>query len=52
MVIHADTSFLVDLLRESRRASAGPATTLLAALASVEIRKHFERVPGLTVRTY
>ncbi|MEO8602772.1 MAG: type II toxin-antitoxin system VapC family toxin [bacterium] len=38
MVIHADTSFLVDLLRESRRDAAGPATSLLAALAGDEIR--------------
>ncbi|MBX3027859.1 type II toxin-antitoxin system VapC family toxin [bacterium] len=37
-MIHADTSFLVDLLRESRRGKAGPATALLASLAGEEVR--------------
>jgi tRNA(fMet)-specific endonuclease VapC len=32
-VIHLDTSFLVDLMREARRASDGPATAKLAELA-------------------
>jgi len=36
-VTHLDTSFLVDLLREARRAEGGPATALLAALADEEL---------------
>lgn len=35
-MIHFDTSFLVDLLREERRAEGGPAHELLAGLASEE----------------
>jgi predicted nucleic acid-binding protein len=37
-VIHLDTSFLVDLLREKRRAGDGPATRTLGDLADVELR--------------
>jgi len=37
-VIHSDTSFLVDLLRENRRDKVGPATALLASLAGEEVR--------------
>jgi predicted nucleic acid-binding protein len=36
-VIHLDTSFLVDLLRESRRGNGGPATALLAGLGDEEL---------------
>lgn len=32
-MIHLDTSFLIDLLRESRRRESGPATAKLAELA-------------------
>lgn len=35
---HLDTSFLVDLLRESGRGRAGPATALLDRLAEEELR--------------
>jgi predicted nucleic acid-binding protein len=37
-VIHADTSFLVDLLRDAARRVRGPATALLEEIASEEIR--------------
>lgn len=37
-MIHADTSFLVDLLREARRGTRGPATRLLGELAGEEVR--------------
>lgn len=37
-MIHADTSFLVDLLREARRGIRGPATGLLDDLESEEVR--------------
>jgi len=37
-VIHLDTSYLVDVLRERRRGDQGPATRRLAELADVEIR--------------
>jgi len=37
-VIHADTSFIVDLLRETTRGTQGPALMLLADLARVEVR--------------
>jgi predicted nucleic acid-binding protein len=37
-VIHADTSFLVDLLREATRGIQGPATTLLDSMQREEIR--------------
>jgi predicted nucleic acid-binding protein len=37
-VIHADTSFLVDLLREATRDVRGPATVLLDELVREEIR--------------
>ncbi len=36
-MIHADTSFVIDLLREARR-GGGPATELLEALPDEEIR--------------
>lgn len=36
-MIHLDTSFLVDLLRETRRADPGPATALLDRLAGDEL---------------
>jgi len=35
-VIHLDTSFVVDVLRESSRPGGGPATSLLASLAEDE----------------
>ena len=35
---HLDTSFLVDLLRESTRSRSGPATALLARLGEEELR--------------
>lgn len=34
---HVDTTFLVDLLKESRRAAAGPATRLLDLLVDTEL---------------
>ncbi len=37
-MIHLDTSFLVDLLRETRRGRGGPASKHLEALADVELR--------------
>jgi len=37
-VIHADTSFLVDLLRDAARGARGPATALLEEVAREEIR--------------
>jgi predicted nucleic acid-binding protein len=37
-VIHVDTSFLVDLLREDARGHRGPATTFLDDIANEEIR--------------
>ncbi|MCK6556013.1 type II toxin-antitoxin system VapC family toxin [Candidatus Binatia bacterium] len=37
-MIHADTSFLVDLPREARRGTRGPATLLLDGLAGEEVR--------------
>jgi tRNA(fMet)-specific endonuclease VapC len=37
-VIHADTSFLVDLLRDAARGVRGPATALLETLDREEIR--------------
>lgn len=37
-MIHLDTSYLVDLLRERRRGAEGPATRRLADLADVEVR--------------
>lgn len=37
-MIHADTSFLVDLLRESRRRAPGPASGLLDQLDGEEVR--------------
>jgi predicted nucleic acid-binding protein len=37
-VIHADTSFLVDLLRDAARGIDGPATTLLESMEREEIR--------------
>ena len=37
-MIHVDTSFLVDLLREGARAEGGPATTFLHGLAGEELR--------------
>lgn len=37
-MIHADTSFLVDLLRDAARGLRGPATELLEELAREEIR--------------
>ena len=37
-VIHADTSFLVDLLRDTARGTRGPATALLEEIAREEIR--------------
>ena len=36
--MHLDTSFLVDLLRESRRGTGGPATRLLDQYSEEEIR--------------
>jgi tRNA(fMet)-specific endonuclease VapC len=36
-VIHLDTSFLVDLLREQRKGQVGPAGTLLMELESEEL---------------
>jgi len=36
-VIHLDTSFVIDLLRESARGRKGPASTLLTALGTEEI---------------
>ena len=35
-MIHFDTSFVVDLLREGSRSEAGPATTLLDSLPAEE----------------
>lgn len=37
-MIHADTSFLVDLMREARRGTRGPATRLLEELRDEEVR--------------
>lgn len=37
-MIHADTSFIVDLLRETGHGTRGPATLVLGDLARVEIR--------------
>lgn len=37
-MIHVDTSFLVDLLREHARGERGPASTLLDSLESEDIR--------------
>ena len=37
-MIHADTSFLVDLLRDAARGTCGPATALLAEIEREEIR--------------
>src|SRR5437763_2827385 len=37
-MMHADTSFLVDLLRESRRRLPGPATALLDRIQGEELR--------------
>jgi len=37
-VIHADTSFLVDLLRDAARSTRGPATALLEEIDREEIR--------------
>ena len=37
-MIHADTSFLVDLLRETRRGAPGPAADLLDELEGEEVR--------------
>lgn len=37
-MIHLDTSFLVDLLRETRRGRGGPARRRLETLAEVELR--------------
>jgi len=37
-VIHLDTSFLIDLLREARRGQGGPASRCLEELADVELR--------------
>jgi len=37
-VIHLDTSFLIDLLREARRGGRGPASRRLEELADVELR--------------
>ncbi len=36
--MHLDTTFLIDLLRERRRKSSGPATQRLEELAEVELR--------------
>lgn len=37
-MIHLDTSFLIDLLREARRGQGGPASRRLEELADVELR--------------
>ena len=37
-MIHLDTSFLVDLLRERRSGAGGPATSRLEDLADIELR--------------
>ena len=37
-MIHADTSFLVDLLRDAARGTRGPATVLLEDIAREEVR--------------
>ena len=36
-MIHLDTSFAIDLLRESRRGKSGPATSFLARLETQEL---------------
>jgi predicted nucleic acid-binding protein len=37
-MMHLDTSFLVDVLRENRRQLAGPATSFLATIAEEDLR--------------
>jgi len=53
-VIHLDTAYVVDLLREAGRGEEGPATAAVVDQARVVTRdaRHLERVPGLHVLSY
>jgi predicted nucleic acid-binding protein len=57
-VIHLDTTFLVDLLRESRQAVSTMDLLIATAARLADARlvtrnvRDFERVPGLHVLTY
>ena len=66
-MIHLDTSFLVDLLREQERIRFGAASTCLVALPEEEVLavsviegaplitrnvRHFSKVPGLQIIEY